>query len=332
MPRQRRQRRQRPRRNNNFNGGASRTPTVTLSRKFRHTETLQLNNTTGSGLNQRTYYSKYVSPKPKECQGFREAQQTFEFWRMKNFSAKAIIGYNDYNQTYNTINMDALMAMQIWTAADLSANETISGESILSYNNAKVNTLSLNNFTKLVNMKPQVNDETATPLTILPRSTWLDTSADQQTAQYSGFQLYAVMQGMNATNYRPKFTIIYEYEVEFKQPAYQNRPSTFEMDIVGALLEVVPDASLPEEFREYACTKYTIDANGNDYRFERTDGIAGSLNFTQSEFFTLYVQQRSGSYFGDREIRYTGPTPRKPITVLPTIQEEDSSSQNTGSD
>jgi hypothetical protein len=313
MPNNGNKRQRRGKSSNGFSGGASKTPTVSLCRKFRHSQPLELNNSTGSGLNQKSYYTKYISPQPKNAQGFREAQQTFEFWRMKNFSAKAIISYNDYNQTYNTINLDALASMQIWTAADLSANETISGESILSYNNAKVNTLSLNNFTQLVNMRPQVNDETATPLTILPRSTWLDTSSDQTTAQYSGFQLYAVMPGLNATNYRPRFTIIYEYEIEFKQPAYQNRPSAFEMDIVGALLEVIPNGSLPEEFREYKCVSYTIDSSGNDYRFERTDGQAGSLNYDQAEFFTLFTTQRSGGYFGDREVRYTGPIPRKPV-------------------
>lgn len=312
MPQRRPKRRQRPRRSRGFSGGATRNPTVTLTRKFRHTQTLQLNNTTGSGLDQRTYYSKYVSPKPKECQGFREAQQTFEFWRMKNFSAKAIIAYNSYNQTYNTVNLDAIAAIQIWTAADLSANETVSGESILSYNNAKVNTLSLNSFTKLVNMKPQINDETATPLTILPRSAWLDTSTDQATAQYSGFQLYAVMQGMDAVNYRPKFTIIYEYEIEFKQPAYQNRPSTFETDIVGAILEVIPDPLLPTTFRQYFCSSYNIGQTGNTYTFKRVDPVPGLITFTQTEFYQLYINQTSGAQFGDREIRYTGPIPRKP--------------------
>lgn len=315
MPRRKTQRRQRQRRSNNSSGTAARNPTTVLTRKFRFTETVQLSQSTGSGLAQRAYYSKYVLPKPSEAQGFRDAQQTFEFWRMKKFSAKAIMAYNDYNQTYNTVNIDGLMSIQIWTAADLSANESVSGESILSYNNAKVNTLNLNRLTQIVNMRPHINDGTSLPLTILPRSAWLDTSHDQASAQYSGFQLYAVMYGCTAANYRPKFNIIYEYEVEFKQPGFQNRTSTFELDIVGALLEVVPDALHPDTFREYKCVQYIINGTGNIYVFERNDGITGSLSLSQTELYSWFTDQKSGTYFGDREIRYTGPVPRKPTSV-----------------
>jgi len=313
--------RQRRRNNNNNNGngnGPSRSPNTVLKRTFRHVENYQLNNTTGSGLNQYAYYSKYLSPQPEKCTGFKDAQQTFEFWRMRNIRVKAQVGYNAYNQTYNTINLDAVAAMQIWTAADFSANETVSGTSIMSYNNARVNTVSFNALKTIINQQTRINSSANTPLTILPSTTWLDTSSDMTSSKYAGFQLFARMPGVSATNYLPEFQLIFEYDIEFKQPAYQNRPSTFEADFVGSTLQVIPDASAPEDYRSYDVVSYTIDATGNNVRLERSDGQPGSLDFTQEEFWEVFVNQTSGPYFGNRHAIYTGPEPRKPYGWTPS--------------
>lgn len=299
-------------RNGNQTGPAG-SPMVTLKRTFRHTEQIQLNNTAGSGLNQYAYYSKLFTPKPQEVTGFKDAQQTFEFWKLNRIRVKAQIGYNSYNQSYNTINLDALAAMQIWTAPDFSNNETVSGVSIMSYNNARVHTLSLNGLKTLVNTASRLNIESTTPKTILPRSTWIDTSEDMVSSRYSGFQLFARMPGMTVNNYLPEIQLIYEYDCEFKQPAYQNRPTTFEAEFVGSTLDVIPDGSQPDVYRQYKVISYTIDSTGNDVRLERSDGQPGSLNYTQAEFWDVYVNNTSGSYFDNRPCIYSGPEPRKPM-------------------
>jgi len=316
-----RRRRANNRRNGNVSTGPSRSPRTTLRRTFRHFTTIELNNSTGSGLNQYAYYSKYFQPTPGTCVGFKDAQQTFEFWRLNKYRIRIQPGYNNYNQTYNTVNLDALAAMQIWTAADWSFNETVSGVSIMSYNNAKVHTLSLNGIKTIANTSCRINQENMTPKTILPSSTWLDTSEDlnAQSNDYSGVQFFAKMDGISATNYLPKVQLIFEYDVEFKQPAYQNRPDTFESEIIGAELSTIPDANLPEDKRIYECNSFKITDTGFDYRFVRQDGLPGSLNFDAKEMYDVYVYRTSGQYFNNRTADYTGPIPRKPSDWVPSI-------------
>lgn len=245
--------------------------------------------------------------------GFKDAQQTFEFWRLNKFRIRVQPGYNSYNQTYNTINLDALAAMQIWTAADFSFNESISGVSITSYNNARCHTLSLNGIKTVANTQCRINQENMTPRTILSSRTWLDTSADLDAASnnYSGVQFFAKMPGMSATNYLPQIQVIYEYDVEFKQPAYQNRPSTFESDFIGSKLICIPDGNFPDDTREYYVDEYALSSTGNFIRLLRTDGQPGSLTYTQSEFWSVYTDRTSGQYFSNRPADYIGPEPRK---------------------
>lgn len=312
-------RRRNNRRNGNTSRGVSRFPMTTLRRTFRESLTISLNNTSGAGEQQYAYYSKYFRPTPETAFGFRDAQQTFEFWRLNRFRIRAQPGYNNYNQSYNTINLDALAAMQIWTAADPSLNENISGISIKAYNNAKVHTLSLNGIKTLVNTKCKINQTAVgNPMPLLPNNAWLDTSTDMVDNKYSGTQFFAQMNGVTGTNYIPTIQLILEYDVEFKQPAYQNRPDTFELDIVGATLVVIPDPSEPEVTREYTCVSYTINGTGNDYRFERSDGEPGSLNYDQEEMWEVYYYRTSGIYFSNRLAVYTGPIPRKPVGWVPS--------------
>lgn len=266
------------------------------------------------------YYSKYLKPEPSKSLGFKEAQCTFEFWRIKKFRIRAQVGYNSYNSTYSTVNLDAVAAMQVWTASDLSTNETVSGESLLSYNNAKVHTLSLNAIKTLVNTQCRINDQTAQPIPILPGSTWLDTSTDiSNNSVYSGAQIFMKMPGITSTNWLPEVQLIFEVDVEFKQPAYQNRPTFFESTFIGSTLSVIHDASDPEDFRDYTVVAYTIDGTDDNVRLERVDGVAGSLDYTKLEFWEVFVNNTSGKYFSDRPCHYTGPTPRKPLGWTPSV-------------
>lgn len=331
MPRRanRRTRRRRGRRGN-VSSGPSRAPRTTLKRTFRDFITVNLDNITAGY----SYHSKYYSPNPVNCIGFRDTQQTFEFWKLNRFRIKIQPGYNSYNQTYNSINQDAIAAMQVWTASDFSAGETLAGTSILSYNNAKVHTLSLNGIKTVVNTAVRLNQRALMPRTILPANTWLDTQDDITTTGniYSGAQLYARMQGQTTTNYVAQLQLILEYDVEFKQPAYQNRPNYFESSIVGSTLTVIPDGNLPEITRSYNCVSYTINATGNDYRFERSDGQPGSLNYDLEELWEVYIYRTSGQYFNNRSADYQGPIPRRPLNwteAEPTANDDSSESGGT---
>jgi len=211
--------------------------------------------------------------------------------------------------------------MQIWTAADFSYNETLSGESIMSYNNAKCHTLSLNGIKTVANTACRINQQNTYPKTILSANQWLDTSTDLASNynMYSGVQFFAKMDGVTSTNWLPKLQLIFEYDIEFKQPAYQNRPTSFEIDIVGSKLVTVPDGSTPDEKRTYVCEYYQVDADGNKYHFVREDGEPGTLTYSQSEFWDVYRYRTSGKYFGGRPADYMGPEPRRPRTVPPPI-------------
>lgn len=312
--------RNRSKRNGNTSTGPSRTPVTTLRRTFRYFDTVKLNNTAGAGTDRYAYYSSYLTPQPQNALGFKDAQQTFEFWKIRRFRVRVQPGYNAYNQSYNTINLDALAAMQIWTAADFSFNESVSGVSVCSYNNAKVHTLSLNGIKTIVNTECRINQKGTFPFSILPGSTCLDTSTDTGNSNvWSGAQLFMRMQGNDSSNYLPSVQLIYEVDVEFKQPAYQNRPDTFEVQIVGSKLVTIPDGSNPESTREYVVTGYTLNDTGNVMRLERADGQPGSLDYTQEEFWEVYFYQKSGKYFNDRPITYDGPVPRKPLSWQPTV-------------
>ena len=127
-----------------------------------------------------------------------------------------------------------------------------------------------------------------------------------------------LMHGMDATQYLPNVQIVFEYDCEFKLPGYQNRPNLFEMEIVDSTFIVIPDGSTPEITRSYSVVSYTLNDSGNNMRLERTDGVSGSLDYTQLAFWEAVHYGNSGSYFGGRNIIYNGPIPRKPAGWTPT--------------
>jgi hypothetical protein len=257
---------------------------------------------------------------PSKAMGFKEAQTTFELWKMNRAKVSVMPSYNNYNQSYNTVNLDSALAMQVWTAADFGLNENVSGVSIMSYQNARCHTLSINSTKTVVNTATRLNMMGDGPIAIMPANTWLDTSTDQGTNRYSGFQLFARMPGINANNYLPELQVIFEIECTFKQPAYQNRPTSFEAEIIDSTLEVIPDAA-SSDTRMYKCVSVALEAEGYDYRWERSDGEAGSLNYKGNEMFELYTRGKSGKYFSDRGCNYTGPAPRKPLGYTPEFDE-----------
>jgi len=268
----------------------------------------ELNNTTGNGVDQYAYYSKYLKFNPELALGFRDAKKTFELWRAKKARVFIQPGYNSYNQTYNTVNLDASLATTVWVASDYGINETISGIDLLSYQNAKFHSLSINNYKKIVDTTLRLNQTTGAPIMVLPGSTWLDTSLDMNNVAYSGFQIFTMMPGMSATNYLPKYQMIVEIDCEFKQPAWQNITSQFQEDAFGATL--LCDINDNEQ-RLYKLTKVTREENDASIRFERDDGQPGSLTYTVQNFYQVFSTGYNVGYFGDRKIVYTGPVPPK---------------------
>jgi len=311
----RRRRRARPGYNMRAPAGS---PMRTFKRTFRRFYNIKLDNTAGTGTNQYAYKSLVLKPDLDDCQGFKEARSTFELWRLCRIRVMIQPGYSSYNQSYNTINQDAIAATQVWTAPDFGLNESVSGVSLLSYQNARCHTLSLNAMKTVVNTQARFNVGNigggSGSRIVLPYSTWLDSAGVQNPAYsyYSGYQMFVKMNGLTGTDYLPIYQIVEEYDVEFKQPGFQNLSSNFQDEIVGTTFAVIPDGSAPDELRTYVCVSFTINDQGNNYRFERQDGEPGSLDYTSAEMTEVYEKQTSGKYFGDRKINYwNGPVPLK---------------------
>jgi len=255
------------------------------------------------------YYSKYLSFNPELAFGFQDAKRVFELWRAKRARVFIQPGYNNYNQTYNTVNLDAALASTVWVAADYGVNETVSGIDMFSYQNAKFHSLSLNNYKKIVDTTLRLNQTAGSPITIFPGSTWLDTSIPMDNVKYSGFQIFTTMPGLSATNYLPNYQLIIEVDVEFKQPAWQNIANSFEKDAFTAtLLCDLDDAGTTRLFN---LTGVRRSAASNTIRFERADGVPGSLTYSFADFYQVYSTGLNVGYFGDRKAQYTGPIPPK---------------------
>merc|ERR1712061_112974 len=294
----------RRRRNNNGGQGPSNSPQRTLSRTFRYMLNFQLDNSSGTGVDQYSYYTKYFKFNPSEAFGFSDACATFELWRMRRARVYIQPGYNDYNQSYNTINLDSALATTVWVASDFGINETISGVDLMSYHNARFHSLSLNKYQKICDTTVRLNQTSGAPITVWGPNTWLDTSLDMTNAEYSGFQIFTMMQGISGTDYLPKYQMVIEVDCEFKQPAWQNISTSFEKDAIGSKLDC--EVSDQELSRVFVLTDYNRDGNGATLRFEREDGEPGSLTYSVADFHTVYATGRNVGYFGNRRVSYTG--------------------------
>jgi len=214
----------------------------------------------------------------------------------------------------------------IWTAADYGMNETVSGESIMQYQNAKKNTININKWTKIVDTDCRINGNlgidgvTSSSSCILPGSIWLNTAGFGDSAlfnkAYSGYQLFIQCFGLNniAPQIAPAFTLVTELEVEFMQPAFQNNPSSFTVESFNIKMQCQPNAADPSEIRVFVFDRITVedDAEGErvmTIRLKREDGLAGSLTYTAAEMRDAIESGTSGQYFSGRPIVYDGPFP-----------------------
>lgn len=241
-------------------------------------------------------------------------------WRLKKIRVSCQLAPTP-SSLLNLSNVSALLSGICWTAPDYGKNESVSGESIMQYQNAKRNTMSLNKWKNVVNTPAKINSSLDTSSTfnfMLPNSTWVNTSLFDSSF-YSGYQIFFQLPGFEtfSPTALPAFTLQTELIVEFKQPAFQSSPSSFSHELYKATLEVIPDALFPEDFVTYvfASRKDARDplTGKRDYsvRFipeNSTSGLA-PLTYNQEAFLVLYRENKSGAFFGNRRVKYTGPAP-----------------------
>jgi len=297
-------------------GGSANGPRTTLTKKLRYVELKSFDNATSTYA----YYSAYRKPDITKAVGAIPQFSAYEMWRLKSIHVSVQLASQPAN--INNINsINALTSGICWTAPDYGANETVSGETIMQYQNAKRNTLSLNKWKKVVNTPAKINSSLDTAGTwnfMLPNSTWVNTSLFDSSF-YSGYQFFFQLPGFQSSQpaSMPAFSIQTELIVEFKQPAFQSSPSTFSHRLYDAKLEVVPLASLPDDYATYvfASKKDARDpiTGKRDYavRFIPEDPLSGlpSITYSADDFLTLHRENKSGAFFGNRRIRYTGPAP-----------------------
>lgn len=314
-------------RNNNYskqllgNGtGPSRGPSVRMLKKLQYTETMKLDNATSTY----SYLSEYIKPDITKATGASVQFAAYELWRIKKM--RVSIQNSSQSETgISQLNLNDVSNTTIWTAADFGANETISGETIMQYQNAKKNTLSLNNWKCVVDTPCRIN---GTPIPgvnhhfIYPAGMWISTSL-YDSSSYSGYQLF--VQNFGSQSYepgkQPAITVVTELIVEFMQPAFQNNASSFSARAFGIRLTVQPDSSDLSILRTYLFNWFRVHTNSEGKReFEihlvREDGESGSLTYNNVELREAIHTGTSGKYFNGRRALYDGPVPPLEVPEL----------------
>ena len=132
--------------------GASRRPRVKMMKKLQYTESISLDNATSTYA----YLSEYIRPDITKCTGAAVQFNAYELWRITGL--RVYIQNSATSETgISQLNLNDVSNTTIWTAADYGANEDISGETIMQYQNAKKNTLSLNTWTKIIDTPVRIN-------------------------------------------------------------------------------------------------------------------------------------------------------------------------------
>lgn len=300
--------------------GPSQGPRVTMMKKFNSTTTVRLENATSNY----SYYSDVHRPNFASVVGHEVQFAAYELWRIKKLRVSIQLAGNA-NTSSSQSQLNSVANTVVWTAADWGMNETMSGETIMQYQNAKKNTLSLNNWTKIIDTSVRVNASLGDAGSndsrfIMPADTWLNT-AEMDPSVYSGYQIFIQNFSAQSTqpDAQPMYTLVTEYIVEFMQPSFQNNPSAFSVNSFNIKMKVIPDGNLPDERRTYCFNWYKVEEQNGQREFiihlVREDGQPGSLTYTGSELRDVIKNGRSGKYFGDRPIIYDGPVPPTKIPI-----------------
>jgi len=281
-------------------------------------------------LNQNTstyqYLSEYIKPDITECTGAEVQFAAYELWRLKSIRVYIQNASQQGQRTSETASINNIADVSnttVWSASDYGFNENISGESIMQYQNAKKNTLSLNKWVKIVDTPSRINGKLtgAGKDFIMPSSMWINTT-EFNSDFYSGYQLFIQNFGSVGmdVSVQPAVTIITELIVEFMQPAFQNNASSFSQRAFGMRLTVSPDSSDPTIKRSYKFNWYRVHTNSEGERcFEihlvREDGEPGSLTYSNGELLEAIHTGTSGKYFNGRPAAYDGPYPPSKIPM-----------------
>lgn len=297
-------------------GGPTPGPKRCLTKKLQYTESIYLDNST----NEYAYYSRFIKPDITKCIGSLAQFDAYELWRLKKIRVSIQAAAQIINSTSSASPLNTVANTVVWTAADFGNNETVSGTTIMQYQNAKRNTLSLNKWTPIVNTPSRINAKLQGSHDysfIMPAATWCNTT-EYNSSFYSGYQLF--IQSFGAQTLQPgstpAYTIQTELEVEFMQPAFQNTASSFTSRIFDVKLSVIPDGSQPDAFREYVFERVIVEPNDlgeREYKvlLKRADGQPGNITYTSGELLQVYEQGKSGQYFGNRKAIYDGPVPEQ---------------------
>lgn len=288
--------------------GPTRTPATTLTKRFQYLETIALDNATSTYA----YRGEFMRPDITKAIGSDKQFGAYELWRLKRIKVSIqLAGTQENDQSQRLLN--AVANTTIWTAADLGSNEDAIGAAIMQYQNVKRNTLDLNKWTRIVNTAANINTSlvidgggTSTYSFVLPRSTWINTT-EFNSKMYSGYQLF--IQNFAALGLTPTkqlaFQLSTELYVEFKQPAWQNVPSTFERNFLTHGLRVML-ASGDTNFTTLSPKETKLSSEGLIVTFTH-NGI--DYPFTPAELKHVINTNTGGARFQNRVAEYDGMVP-----------------------
>lgn len=297
--------------------GPSRQPRVSMLKKLQYTSTVTLDNATSTY----SYFADYMTPDITKCDGADVQFAAYELWRIKRLRV-SIQNASQTDTGISQLNINDVSNTTIWTAADYGANEDYPGASLMQYQNAKKNTLSLNKFTTIVDTPCRINTNLGlggkSSDFVLDASTWVSTTKFDSSF-YSGYQMF--IQNFGSQSYepgkQPSMTIVTEFIVEFLQPAFQNNAAAFSTRCFNMRMVTQPDASDPTIKRAYVFNWYKVHEVDGVREFQihliREDGESGSLTYNNTELRAAISTGTSGKYFNARRATYDGPMP--PIDI-----------------
>jgi len=314
MPRRnnRRKPRQIPRGNG---GGATRAPRVTMMKRFQYVEQVKLTNATSLYA----YMAEYKYPELSRCKGALNQFTAYELWRLCRMKVSIQLAGGTEDSASQAL-MNDVANTTIWTASDFGANEYVSGEQLMQYQNAKRNTLSLNRWTPIVDTSCHVNcslktveGESNTSRFILPRSTWINTQEGSDSKFYSGYQLF-IQNFANqsvSVNHTPTYQLQTELWVEFKQPGFQSLPTTFSARFYDNNLRLMLNEG-DTTFTELTPKSIMESRQGTIITYEYA-GV--DYPFTPEQIIDILATNTADSRFGGRRAQYDGTVPYRTRVV-----------------
>jgi len=155
--------------------GPSKSPSVTMLKKFQYTQTIPLDNATSTY----SYVSDYIKPDITKCMGAEVQFAAYELWRLKRLRV-SIQNAGSPSTAMSQANLNDVSNTTIWTAADYGSNESMTGAQLMQYQNVKKNTLSLNKFVTVVDTDCRINGSIGSTVNdydfIYPPGMWINTT------------------------------------------------------------------------------------------------------------------------------------------------------------